>query len=320
MSSFYCPECYAHCEDTDRGYVSWCSHNPRESGDSPERGVLYFLSAGGKRGGKHAVQLAVSLWSLRESGAWTGPVHLMTADDAASEVGEHLKKADPLLTTQDVRYDQKKMRCYSAKTFADDWSPFKRTIYLDCDTIVRGDIKELWPLGEEMVFTHYCNWRAADPKSKIINGRIAKWEPHAPLLVRKALTVPRPAINTGAFGFARDTAFFEHWRGLCAVAPKMFLGDETAAQVLIANFDDWRIVDSRWNRSPHFEQITEDTRVIHHHGSKAMTQRNSPHFLPYWTQVYRQNFAGVRSWALPLWPELSEVMKLSVLREEAVPS
>ena len=309
MSNFYCPECYAYCEDTPRGYSSWCSHHPREFGESPERGVLYFLSAGGKRGGKHAVQLATSLWSLRESGAWSGAVHLMCADDAASEVGTHLKKADPLLTTQDVRYDQKRVRCYSAKTWLGDWSPFKLTVYLDADTVVRGDIKELWPLHNEIVFTRFCEWSAGDPKSRIINSRIKKWAEYAPATVRMALTMPRPAINTGVVGFSRDTTFFEPWKNLCARCPKMFLGDETAAQVLLAVEQEWRCVDSRFNRSGWLESDkADDTRIWHLHGGKVLTSKCAPLWLPHFRAASAVNYAGINDWYPKYFPELAERM------------
>ena len=112
-------------------------------------------------------------------------------------------------------------------------------------------------------------------------------------MVEKAHSVELPAINTGVASFTKACKFFPAWRSICAKSPKMWIGDESAAQVLIACRSDWRCVDGRFNASPTYGPH-EDARIVHFHGMKVLKKPEvRAKFEPYLESAKRDGFAGI---------------------------
>ncbi len=257
------------------------------------RGVLYFIAANGRRGSLHAIHLRVSVMTLRQN-SWQGPVHLACGDDAGQAVAEELA-AEPLaqpLTWSRIAFDPTQERAYSGKTRMQEWSPFATTVYIDADTVFLGNIDPLWATDERIVLTQFSTWTS---RTRKIIGRIDSWKELVPQMVSLAHAVELPAINTGCASFTKQCRFFDIWRQVCAKAPRMFIGDESACQVLIACRKDWRYVDGRFNASPTYGPH-DDVRIMHFHGAKILKKPEvAGKFAPYLNQAKEVDFAKINA-------------------------
>jgi lipopolysaccharide biosynthesis glycosyltransferase len=266
-----------------------------------ESGVLYML-----QGNKHAVVLAVSIWSLRKSG-FIGPVHIAIGDDKAEEICTHIAadpRLGPITTARWQPPTGKRGTVYLAKTHMQDLSPFERTLFIDADTLVVGDINPLFEFGQYtqagpagVALTQFSNWQSNGRK---ISGRIKPWVDVVPDDVKEMQSKAYPAINTGVISFDRSAgsqAFFEDWRSTTE-KKVVFICDELAAQ-LIFHRHAVRVLDDRYNASPiHSERARTGDAVIYHcHGKKHV---NKPAGRKIWLPVYEEcvkhNLANIREW------------------------
>ena len=261
------------------------------------RGLLFFLVAGGKRGGRHAVMLAVALYSLRQNVSLDIQVHVVAGDEKSAEVCRWLSQDERLhpLSWNYAAFQSAVERCYAAKTRSEEWTPFDDTIFCDADLIFLGSLDELWPIDQRICFTQFCDWTTLG--GKIIRGRLERWRSQVPVAVEIAMQHDRPAINTGIFSWRRGCEFFRDWRALSDMDPKRFLGDETSGNLLLSMRDDWRILDSRWNLSIHFQEPGPDTRAVHGHGNKFLKGERGPKFWRPWFQAaLASNAGGLAEW------------------------
>ncbi len=256
-----------------------------------ERGIVFFLAAAGRRGQLHALHLRIAVLTMRDK-SWHGRVRAFAADDEARETCAQIA-ADSRSGDFDWRsipFDHANERAYSAKTQVREWSPFRQTIYADCDVTFHGDIEPLWPHADELVLTQFSTWQSRGRK---IKGRIDSWKNEAPDLVAAAHKVERPGINTGVFAFSPETKLFGPWRELCLRAPKKFIGDESAIQVLIGTYEGWRWVDGRFNSSPLFGPH-EDVRIRHYHGCKSFRRDSvAAEYREHLDRAIAIDFAGI---------------------------
>jgi hypothetical protein len=258
----------------------------------PGRGVLYYL-----RGGRHANVLVVSLASLRNH--WQGPVCLLCGDDEAVSLAKRIA-ADPRLTDNfswsAFKGDEgKRGTGYSTKTLLTGLSPFDETLFIDADTLVVGDLGELWPTHGEVVLTQFASWVSNGPR---ISGRLAKWLEHAPDEVYRMSQYAYPAINTGVMAWRGDAgAFGRAWREM-TMRNVGFIVDELACQLIYPDHD-CRVLDDRFNASPiHSERGGgRDVRIWHGHGSKFI-KRDAGWELwePYYRAACELNLAGIADW------------------------
>lgn len=262
-------------------------------------GVLFFLAAAGRRGKLHAIHLRVAVMTLRRN-SFAGNIQIMAGDDEAVKVCREIASDKRLscgpgclVAWSKADFDPTKEKCYAAKTRANEWSPFDQTIYADCDMVFLGSIYELWPLGNEIVFTKFANWTSLG--GKIVHSRIESWKPFAPKDVAAALAIDMPAVNTGIFGFHRNATFFKPWQELCDKDPKHWIGDESAAQVLIASRSDHRLIDGKYNACPLYGPI-DDIRVAHFHGCKAFRRDSAGDlYRPHLKLAYDLDYGGCRA-------------------------
>lgn len=267
--------------------------------DTNQHGVCYMLT-----GGKHGTQLAVSLYSLRRH--YDGPVALIAGNEEATEICQRLD--------EDPRSGRTTVICWTApvgggkglqhanKVEIARLSPFDETVFLDCDTLVVGDFRDLWPRPgtEEIVLTQFADWKS---DSRRIRKRTEPYRRIAPAQVARSQAHPYPAINTGTFGFSRrSTGYLKRWAELTRALPR-FMCDELVAQIIFPDFPH-RVLDERWNCSPIFSHPRygpprdHDVRIWHGHGWKFITRTHGRRI---WWGTYQMaladNFAQMAGWS-----------------------
>ncbi len=253
------------------------------------RGILYVLD-----GTQPAARLVVSLYSLRNY--YSGPIAVASGDATAAAICEliaadcrlnvlHVKTSVPTAVTH--------RRGFLLKTLVNTFSPFEASVFLDCDTLVRGSIVELFelPTPEHVLTTQFSNWGTA---TGLVSSRIRGWADLYPELIPPALAYGR-AINTGVFSFTKKTKVFERWYHTALSAQNRFIPDEIALQLLLPHFPSV-IVDQRFNCSAKFGNLTDpNTRIIHFHGRKHVGQYGRP-WIEAYQEVIARNLADIQSW------------------------
>lgn len=210
----------------------------RKTGD----GFAYMLV-----GDKHAVQLVVSLYSLRSF--WRGPVALIVGDDAALNVARLCQLDARLGPVQVVTWEAPrgggKGLQHANKTYIGELTPFDRTAFLDADTLITGDPTDLFPRADsdEIRLTRFANWLSNE---RPVWRRVEGYRKLCPTLVDRAQFQPLPAINTGTFGIStRATDYLLTWAHYSRTLP-IFMSDELVAQIIFPDFPH-TILDERWN-------------------------------------------------------------------------
>lgn len=263
-----------------------------------EKGVLYMLT-----GTAHAAQLAVSLRSLRRH--WQGAVAIVAGCAESHELAVKIAGDAAAGSVVVVRWDAPRQRNagYANKSELPRLSPFRRTVFLDADTLVVGDIKPVFPVDErQLVITQFYNWLSTGRKMR---KRIEAWRGVAPVEVERMLAKDWPAINTGVIGFGREAPFTLRWRELCQ-RRLCFICDELAMQLLFPDFET-AVLPSNFNASPTYCQESwrvpgDKSAVIWHgHGSRFVRDAGSGFGPRLWMPEYRaaiaDNFGGLADWS-----------------------
>jgi hypothetical protein len=165
------------------------------------------------------------------------------------------------------------------------------TVFLDSDTIVRGDLTELWNWAEEHEFVvpQFADWSTT---RRAIVRRIAAWSELYPDQIERALQFG-PAVNCGVFAFRRHTAFVRDWCERITPGRTCFIPDESGMQVLLPGYRHY-VAPSRYNVSCRFgDPAAPETRVIHYHGDKHC-RRGPDGQLLYGGDIWMKEFEEVR--------------------------
>jgi hypothetical protein len=235
-------------------------------------GVIYY-----NRGQKCIIRIATSLHSLRNY--YDGNVTIIQHDKPNKQV-------DKILSWLSERYNvdiqhletdapaQNITNSLQFKAHLWEYTPYQNTIFLDADTIVRGDISGLHTLADKhgMAFTDFCGWSTRGNK---ISRRIKSWLPVIGASEVENALDHDSVVNTGVFAFTvtrKTRPFLEEWRditdeGFEKNCTKRIL-DEVACQVLLHKYpDDHTMAPSEYNASVRFGPANNPI-VIHYHGSK----------------------------------------------------
>ena len=228
-----------------------------------DRGIIYLLA-----GDSYAELFCTSLWSLRTHGAYNGPVTVFAIDGQAGSIAHEI--AEDKRLSLDVRVIDpvrvKRHQSYVTKPQLTRETPYKRTVFLDADTIVQGPLDELFL--PQLAITQFCAWVST---GKIVGGRIRQWLGISPMLdalVERAVAFHYPAINTGVFGFHKDFGGLPAWRSVTRQGAKRSFTDELAMQLLFPDWPDCQVLDDRFNKSVKFGSNLDQARVLHFHGRK----------------------------------------------------
>lgn len=261
------------------------------------RGVIFFNA-----GVKHGVHLAVAVASLREH--YQGPVVLFTEQQGPGREHCELIAADTRMNPITVAAKPELKAgshgvSYYSKTLLPRLSPFEETIFLDADTLVVGDISELWPdpSSGEVVLTQFADWVTTGNR---IRGRISPWADVEPDRTARMLENKYPALNTGVMAWSKQSEdFCIDWER--TTKNKMvFMADELAAQIIYLDHPH-RILDDRFNASPVHARKGEDVldrpdvRILHGHGGKFWTKETGRKlWLPHYLRFLADNRANLR--------------------------
>lgn len=260
--------------------------------EQTSHGVVYMLL-----GDKHAVQLAVSVRSLRR--VYDGPISIFVGKDDA--IGEKyatlIAEASGSNVVPFTPKRQRRHSGYASKPRIPKLSPYRHTLQLDADTLVLAPFDELWPRrDEETVLTPISDWVS---NGRRIAGRLRKWEHVAPAEVANSLQRPYLALNTGVLAYgSRSRLAREAWLEMTMRQPDIFMSDELAMQLIYPDHFHVRVLDDRFNWSAIYPASPrEDARILHMHGRKAVKHPNNraiwwPEFLAAW----REDYAGLRGW------------------------
>lgn len=290
-------------------------------------GVIYMLT-----GDKHAVQLAVSIYSLRQH-CPDMPITIITGDATAHGLARIIcddkrAKIDFLVECEFPTGEAGAPRGiqYANKTAMRDLTPYANTLFVDADTLFNGDPSSLlkWPetrdgsFSDSVTLTSFADWKSNGRK---IAGRCEKWRAVCPDLVDYQQHNSCPAINTGVIRFShgpRSEKFFRSWRAL-TMQNVGFICDEIAAQLLFLQHAT-EVVDHRWNYSPVYSPKAEKASpftgtdrkpriihgyggtakpmIIHGHGGKFIRkQAGRDWWLPVYNEAMAANFGYVAQWA-----------------------
>jgi len=251
-----------------------------------DRGVVYLIS-----GNKHAVVLVVSIASLRAF--WDGPITVVGTDTAGRELADKLQ-GDSRLGVESVRMshgERRRNSGYVNKTRLHQVIDYDKTVFLDADTLVVGEIDEVFPRNDEMVLTTWGGWNTM---GKIMSGRVSKWKKAEPELTQRMLGIPWPAINTGVMGWSRETEMVRDWESV-TTKNVSFMCDELAAQIMYPDYPV-RLLSDRWNCSPLYGLEKSDARVWHFHGKKHLHPKSAGIWYPEYERCVRADYAGISSW------------------------
>ena len=284
-----------------------------------QSGVLYMNT-----GAKHGVHLVVALMSLREH--YDGDVAICCEEDGPGRDVAEACAADDALGPIKIVPDKSlraggKGVAYHCKTMLFRHSPFERTIFMDADTLVLGDISPLWPdpATGEVILTRFADWVSTGKK---VNQRIKGWSEVEPARVRRMLDPPPesapasmiahdpqgrrawPAINTGVVAWSSTSeAFCEDWNHTGAKRVT-FIGDEIAAQLIFPDHNV-RVLDARFNASVVFDWGRagfdwDDARVAHGHGGKFWKRPGGREvYLPHYERALMQNRGNIQRLRVP---------------------
>ncbi|MBL9090228.1 MAG: class I SAM-dependent methyltransferase [Planctomycetaceae bacterium] len=272
---------------------------PERCADYSDCGVFYLLT-----GTAHAARLVVSLASLRRH--WSGPVTVYTTQDDSHQIGE-LCARDPRLNIEHRPWRMPvsgKNASYLGKVALAQELPHPRTLYLDCDTLVVGDVTPFFDAlrTKPLCVAQFANWRTSGP---IMRRRIERWRgvhsEDLPVEQRDALISAalrnRPAINAGIVAMRAGSAWTTEWQKLSLAGRRTFICDEIALQLLLTE-QDHELLDCRFNCSPIYAQPTSDVRIWHFHGSKHLRHpQGRLIWEPHYERCAAENLASLGDWA-----------------------
>jgi len=248
-------------------------------------GVLYLMV-----GTKHAEHLAMSIYTLRKH--WGGAIAIMVGDDRARE---YCDRFTSLNGVQLVHFDYANVAkgsgsMYLTKTQMHHLSPFDRTIFLDADTLVAGDITNVFPTGNELNITSWMGWVST---GRMMSGRIKEWRGVAEREVERMLAKSWPAINTGVIGFSRKChTQMDAWHEM-TLRNISFICDEIAMQLLYPDYE-CNLLDSSYNASPNFSQTWKTYRVPIHDSAGEMTIEHNGEQVPIASMAHMES---IRKWS-----------------------
>lgn len=244
--------------------VQFESAHPR----TETRGVIMY-----NRGTKCVVRAIVSLCSLRQH--YKGPITFFLEDPYPIEFEDVCK----FFGANIERIPETKTKSLIRSAEICKATPYDRTLFLDCDTLITGPVDEMLDYLDDydVAIPHFAYWWS---DGGIIQSRIDKFNDVIPVQgeIYEKATERNPAINTGVLSYRKGAPFLNEWIELALKAndKKLFIPDEVAFQILYPSHDNIFIAPPKFNVSVKLDKgRTEDVRVIHFHGKKHVLDDNA---------------------------------------------
>ena len=243
-------------------------------------------------------RLAVSLYSLRKH--YNGPAAIISDGPESAQLCKLLvddKRLGVDLVEPAVDVRRGKNHHYLAKCRLHEFTPYDVSVFIDSDTIVKGDLTPLFQVAEEHEFAvpQFCNWKS---DGRMISRRILEWKDIRPRDMRRALKFG-PAVNTGVMAFTKDSKFMKDWFRVARRGRDFFIPDETSCQVILWRYPH-KVVDSFYNGSCRYDDCADpNIRLIHYHGRKHCRE-GLPFNGDLWMQAYNEvvalNIGNIQEW------------------------
>lgn len=243
-------------------------------------------------------RLVVSLYSMRKH--YSGPIVVLSDGEQSHQACKEISKESRLeveVRECDFEVRHGRNHHYLSKCRLHEYTPFDTTVYVDSDTLIRGDISDLAPIAakNEFVVTQFSNWVTT---GRTITKRINDWAKIRPNDMVKALQYG-PAVNTGVMAFQKNAKFMLDWFRIARKGRKLFIPDETSCQVVLWRYPH-KVVEWWYNASCRYDDVSDPkVRVIHYHGRKHC-RAGLPHNAKLWWDTYKEivdkNVAGIQLW------------------------
>lgn len=221
-------------------------------------GVIYY-----NRGNSCVLRLIVSIKSLRKY--YNGNITLLLEGCDLNQFSEFIQSNDISIVNLDTDTCN---NSYVRKIIVSQLSPYDKTIFIDADTLIVGNIDEIFDDIEnhDLVVTKFSNWVSS---GRTISSRINKFSKYlSEEDLQKAINYG-PAINTGVYGFKKNSKIFDEWIKLAKIGQNnnIYIPDEVACQALLHKYNV-KIIDAKFNVSAKYGENEQDKRIIHYHGRK----------------------------------------------------
>lgn len=257
------------------------------------RGIIYYNA-----GTSCLVRLAVSITSLRKH--YLGPLTVISEGPESAECSRLIAE-DPRIKADFMEVDlgipPGTSRTYLAKPKIVTVTPYDTTLWIDSDTLIKGDVTPMLDAAEKHQFAvcQFTNWQSNGSR---IAKRIKAWGTWYPDWVETALNFG-PAINCGVVAFRRDSELMRDWYGLALPGREQFIADETCCQLILPRYPHI-VMEPKFNCSCKYDDPNKpDTRIIHFHGRKHC-RPGLPFNAPLWIDAYeetmRLNIGSINSW------------------------
>lgn len=234
-----------------------------------KKGVIYL-----NYGTKCIFRLIVSIHSLRKY--YKGNISVLSdGDESNNALNDIFLGNDIGVDIIKCKFDKKlegKNSIYLKKADINTNTPYDVSVFLDADTLVVGDISELFKLAEEndFVVPQFTNWTT---NTRQIVKRIKSWESTHSEFIKNALEFG-PAVNCGVFAFKKDCEFAKKWCNEIIIGRNNFIPDETGMQVILHRFKH-KVCDQIYNVSCKYSNpYDNNARIIHYHGRKHCRLNN----------------------------------------------
>ena len=233
------------------------------------QGIIMF-----NKGFACIVRAMVCLYSLRKY--YNGNITFYLENPYPKEFEEVCKyfKCDII-----VNDEKENIKVLARKTEMFKNSPYDRTLWLDCDTVIVNNIDKMFEELDDcdLYIPHFAGWMSGGgTMSRRINGYKGIIDDK---YIEKALD-DYPAVNTGVLSFKKSKKwddFVDEWVRYANLAfeKRMFIADEVALQVLYPSIEEWglvcKIAPRDYNISVlHDHGLSKDPRIWHFHGKKSV--------------------------------------------------
>lgn len=257
-------------------------------------GVIYF-----NQGSKCLLRMIVSIHSLIKH--YNGPISVISSGQESHKWCHKLFDYTNINIIE-ASFDESlegKNDVYLKKASVNSWTPYDISVFLDADTLVRGNIDELFEYADkyDFVVPQFTSWTT---NTKAIIRRIKGWEEAYPHLMDGALNFGK-AVNCGVFAFKKNTEFAIKWCDDIKPGRCNFIPDETGMQVVLQNYRHF-VCDQKFNVSCKYSNPhCENARVIHYHGRKHCRLNddgkiiyNGDLWLDEFEQAYKINYLNIK--------------------------
>lgn len=248
------------------------------------RGIIMF-----NRGSECVVRAIVCLYTIRKQ--WNGPITFFVEEPYPKEFDEACK-----FFGADVIHNEKnhELKTLVRKTDMFSRSPYDRTLWVDADMVILGDISKMFDNLDEYdcCIPHFCGWFA---DGKTISKRIRRFDGLVEKDIYDKSLEHHKAVNTGILSWKKSEKwdkFIRDWVSLAIKGSKahIFIPDEVAFQILYPSADKWGmkvlIEETNYNVSVlHDHGQSKDQRVIHFHGDKHVLDVPS---CDIWKQIFQE--------------------------------